>query len=121
MGSWNEKSNQELLRLLGSSLKGRRLQKDISQEELSELSGVSKPSITRLETGKGNISLLNLLSILKSMEMADELKLIFKNPEASPSLLSKGRWKKMKERVGRPRGNDKETDQNWTWGEDKNE
>lgn len=120
MDEWNKKSNEQLAEIIGESVKGRRLQKNISQDELSELSGVSKASITRFETGKGNISLLNLLSIMKALEMAEELKAIFKMPETSPALLAKANLKKTKERVRRSKKS-KETDENWQWGEDQHE
>jgi predicted transcriptional regulator len=119
VSNWAEKSNAKLLEMIGESVRGRRLQLNISQGALSTLSGVSKTSITRFETGKGNISLSNLLSILKTLEMVDELKIIFKKPESSPALLAKALSKKTQERVKRSRNIPEKVSENWQWGEDK--
>lgn len=119
MKDWNVESNSLLLEKIGESIKGRRLQKNISQEELSEMSGVSVASITRLETGKGNTSLTNLLSILKILEMADELKTIFTPPEVSPTLIAKAVRGKTLERVKRSHLPEAEIEGEWKWGEDK--
>ena len=119
MENWNIESTPRLLEKIGESLKGRRLQKNISQEELSERSGVSLASITRLETGKGNTSLSNLLAILKTLEIADDLKIIFSSPEISPTLLAKAVTGKTLERVKRSYLNEEEKGEKWKWGEDK--
>lgn len=119
MKNWNTENTSNLLAKIGESLKGRRLQKNISQEELADLSGVSLASITRLETGKGNTSLANLLAILKALEIADELKNIFSPPEVSPALLAKAVTGKTLERVKRTHSADKKTTTEWKWGEDK--
>ena len=119
MDNWNIESHSLLLEKIGESIKGRRLQKNISQEELSEMSGVSVASITRLETGKGNTSITNLLSILKILEMADELKSVFTPPDVSPTLLAKAIRGKTLERVKRSHLAETENDGEWKWGEDK--
>ena len=115
---WNKESNKRLLEIIGKSIKGLRIRRAISQEDLSQISGVSHASITRLETGRGNISLQNLLSILKSLEVADELKTIFREPESSPSLLAKSSSKKVKSRVRKSHSQPKKSTTEWKWGED---
>lgn len=119
MENWNKLEDIQLAEIIGESVKGRRLLKNISQDELAELSGVSRPSIIRFETGKGNISLMNLLSILKALDMANELKTIFKGREESPALLSKATSKKTQERVRWSKKGKVEEDETWEWEEDK--
>lgn len=119
MKDWNSENTARLLVKIGESVKGRRLQKNISQEELSRMSGVSLPSITRLETGKGNISLSNLLGILKALEIANELKSFFPSPEISPTLLGKAITGKTLERVKRSHGGEIKNETEWKWGDDK--
>lgn len=113
--NWNEESNQTLLGLIGLGVKRRRLRKNISQKELSLMSGVSKASITRFETGTGNISLDHLLSILKTLEMADELKKIFQPIESSPTLLAKAGKTKIQERVRKKRDTNIVKESKWVW------
>jgi transcriptional regulator with XRE-family HTH domain len=73
------KEENELVKMIGKTAKLRRLQKNISQEKLAENCGISLASITRFETGRGNISLQNLLAILKALDMTDSFKALFAN------------------------------------------
>jgi transcriptional regulator with XRE-family HTH domain len=73
------KEENELVKMIGKTAKLRRLQKNISQEKLAENCGISLASITRFETGRGNISLQNLLAILKALDMTDSFKTLFAN------------------------------------------
>ena len=116
---WNKRSNAELMEIIGKAIKGRRLVKNISQQELGELSGVSRPSIVRFETGKGNISLDNLLRIFKALSMANELKAIFTAMEESPTLLAKALSKKTQQRVQWSKRREVEKQAIWQWEEDK--
>ncbi len=118
--NWNQESNKRLLEIIGHSMKARRLTREISQEELAKLSGVSHASIARFETGKGNISIQNLLLVMKALGIADELKVIFKESEVSPSLLAKATTKKTKERVRRSKKSKLASEKDWKWG-DENE
>ena len=117
MEEWDKKSNAQILKVIGASIKGRRVQNEKSQQELSKLSGVSKASITRLETGKGNISLTNLISIAKALGIANELQLVFKSPEVSPAQLAKAKLGKIRQRV-RNSKKDVSADANWRWGDE---
>jgi transcriptional regulator with XRE-family HTH domain len=117
--SWNKQTNARLLEIIGRSMKARRVAKEISQEELARLSGVSHASIARFETGKGNISLENLLLIMKSLEMVDELKIIFKDSESSPSLLAKATTRKTRERVRKSQKTKESKSMVWKWGDEK--
>jgi transcriptional regulator with XRE-family HTH domain len=80
---------------------------------------VSHASIARFETGKGNISLVNLLLILKALEMADELKIIFKEKEISPTQLAKAKTKKTRERVRKSQKICELKSTAWKWGDEK--
>lgn len=117
--NWNKETTARLLEVIGQSVKARRVAKEISQEALAKLSGVSHASIVRFETGKGNISLENLLLILKALEMADELKVIFKEKEIAPSLLAKATTKKTKERVRKSQKKSELKSTAWKWGDEK--
>jgi len=116
---WNKESIPHLLDIIGKSIQGRRIQKNISQEELAHLSGVSHASITRLESGTGNISLTNLLLIFKALEIADELKFIFSDPKDSPSIMAKRKKHSTKKRVRKSSQHSKNINNIWKWGEDK--
>ena len=116
--SWNNESVPRLLEIIGQAIKGRRVGKNVTQGELAKLSGVSHASIARFETGKGNISLENLLLILKALEMADELKVIFKDKEDSPSMLARATTQKTKERVRKSKKKNESKLSSWKWGDE---
>lgn len=117
--NWNQEATTLLLGVIGQSVKARRVAQEISQDNLAKLSGVSHASIARFETGRGNISLGNLLLILKALEMADELKIIFKEKEISPTLLAKATTKKTKERVRKSKKKNETKLTAWKWGDEK--
>ena len=96
MEDWKKLTNTQLVRLMGDAIRAKRLLKNVSQEELSELSGLSRSTIALLETGKGNTSLTSLLSILKALDMINELRAIFTGPQESPALLARAAAKKGK-------------------------
>ena len=100
---FNNKSNEAFMKDIAKFTQERRLMKDISQEYLSKLSGVSKSSIARFESGKGNISMLNFIAMMKSLNlMNDFIKIL--EPGESPLLLFKASQKnKKKKRSSRPR------------------
>lgn len=108
MNELNMEEN-ELVKMIGKSAKIRRLQKNISQEKLAELCGISLASITRFETGRGNISLQNLLSILKVLDMSDAFKAIFTNVDEDESRKINERVKWSKKRKLEAVDNEKTT------------
>lgn len=117
--NWNKETTIRLLEVIGKAVKSRRVTKEISQDALAKLSGVSHASIARFETGKGNISLVNLLLILKALEMADELKIIFNEKEISPTQLAKAKIKKTRERVRKSQKICELKSTAWKWGDEK--
>lgn len=61
---------------LAKRVRNIRRRRDISQEALSKMSGVSYGSIKRFET-TGNISLVSLTKIAMALDMIDEIKSLF--------------------------------------------
>ena len=55
------------LKILGVNIKAERLKKSISQEQLSEMTNLSIPTISLIETGKQNTSILNILEIASAL------------------------------------------------------
>ena len=94
---FNNKSNEAFMKDIAKFTQERRLMKDISQEYLSKLSGVSKSSIARFESGKGNISMLNFIAMMKSLNLMNDF-IKFLEPEESPLLLVKASQKNQKKK-----------------------
>lgn len=59
-------TNQEVYEHLGGKLKAHRLSKNMSQQDLADLSGLSRTTVQRLEQGK-NIGVLELFSLVRSL------------------------------------------------------
>ena len=71
---------QETAHGLAQRLRGIRKRRGVSQERLSEISGVSYGSIKRFETS-GQINLLSLIKIANALECAEEVRQLFSSVE----------------------------------------
>ncbi len=58
-------SEAEILKLFGNKIKELRQKKGYSQEEFANIAGFSRSYYAEIETGNRNVSLLNLMKILK--------------------------------------------------------
>lgn len=57
------------LRNIGINIKSERLRKGLSQEELAEKCDISRNSISLIETGKINPTVLKVLDIAKALDI----------------------------------------------------
>jgi len=62
---------KDYLRLLGLHVRKWREKKGFTQEQLAPIVGFTRSYITEIETGKRNVSFLNLLKILEVLEVDD--------------------------------------------------
>lgn len=58
-------SNNKRLKNLGINIKSERLRRNLSQEELAEKCEISRNSVSLIETGKINPTILRVLDIAK--------------------------------------------------------
>lgn len=72
----------EVTRTIGSRVRLRREEKSLSREALSKLSGVSVPTISRLEL-KGTATLLNLIKLLHALGSIEGADSFLKPPKFS--------------------------------------
>jgi len=73
MSKWNStkrsaKDKQYLIEI-GTNIRNMRTQRGYSQEEFAEVAGFSRSYYTEIETGKRNISVLNLIKIIKALKI----------------------------------------------------
>lgn len=61
------KDNQLLLKI-GANIRRVRKERGYSQEEFADIAGFSRSYYTEIETGKRNISVLNLIKIIKALK-----------------------------------------------------
>src|SRR5574344_1019030 len=76
-------SDASIVERLGSQIKQMRLEQNITQKQLQELSGVSTFSISSVENG-GNTSLLTLVQLLRALKRLDMLDAFFVEKQISP-------------------------------------
>lgn len=87
---------EEKCGVLGQRLKAARLEKNLSQTELSSLSGISRGKIIAAEQGQGTMeTMLSILAVLKSDNDVDALL----SEINSSSTVSLERYKKFRERA----------------------
>lgn len=102
-------TNDTIIKEIGKRLKARRIALDITQKELAIESGVSQRTISGFENGE-NISLDNLLSVLRVLRLLQEINLLFPERKVDPfDVLNLGHSKK--------RASSKNTriDSSWEW------
>lgn len=94
-------TDNAIVGVLCKSIKQMRLNKNISQEELSLKSGVNRVTISRMETGKA-INLLTLIQLLRALEQLDLIGYLNVEPEISPILLME-QQQKLRKKASSPR------------------
>lgn len=86
-------SDKGILRELGMRIKRRRLNRNIPQQELADMSGLGRTTISDLEQGKP-FGMLTLIKILRALEGLEELDSFLPDPGISPLQLAKMKGKK---------------------------
>ena len=99
--NWYAMTDNAIIEVLCKSIKQMRLNKNISQEELSLKSGVNRVTISRMETGKA-INLLTLIQLLRALEQLDLIGYLNVEPEISPILLME-QQQKLRKKASSPR------------------
>jgi len=66
-----EPREEDYLKALGMRVRKWREQKGLTQEQFAPVVGFTRSYITEIETGKRNISFLNLIKLLETLEVDD--------------------------------------------------
>ena len=90
--NWYAMTDAVVVKTLCQSIKQMRLNKNMSQDELAERSGISRITISRMETGKA-INLLTFVQILRALENLELLNYLNIEPEVSPMMVMEERAK----------------------------
>ena len=92
----------DIARMLADDFRKRRIEKNMTREQVAEKSGVAVSNIVRFEQ-KGLISLKNLIGIAMAMEYTSEIKNIFAEPKYSTmeelTQIRRNRGKKKAQRI----------------------
>ena len=83
-------STPELVRMLGARFKDYRMRCNLTQKEVSELSGIGLTTIHKFENGtSGNLSLSTFILLLKVVGQIDNLDNLLPELPESPYLMRK--------------------------------
>ena len=66
----NVMSEKIRLKNLGINIKSERLRKNLSQERLAELTNISRNSVSLIETGKINPTILKVIDIARVLDLS---------------------------------------------------
>ena len=93
--NWYGMSDNAIIETICKSIKQMRLNKNVSQDELSQISGVNRITISRLENGQA-INLMTMIQLLRALEQLHLLIDLNVQPEISPILVMEQqiKWRK---------------------------
>lgn len=110
-------NSTKILQVVGESIRGTRISQELTMRELAEKSEISVMSLSRIENGRTNPTLLVLIRIFKALGREKEMANLFPGPSLSPIYLSKLAKNKKKitspKRVRKKKIEEKE----WKWKE----
>lgn len=97
-------SDRAILREIGLRLRRRRLEKNISQQDLAKTAGLNRTTVSEFERGK-SASTLTLVQVLRALAALDELEAFLPDPGPSPLELArlKGRERRRASRQPEPK------------------
>jgi len=81
-------ADPSIVKEIGKSLKQIRLNKNLSQEQIANKSGLDRATIIRMESGRA-VTLLTLVQVLRALDRLSILNVFLQEPEISPIKLLK--------------------------------
>lgn len=109
-------SNEQLEQQIGKNLKALRLDQNLNQTELAEMAGISRRTITSVESGQG-CTLGTLIRLVRALKKEYLLSRLLEPPPISPTKLHKANQilKNTRRHASKPRKKTSESSP-WTWG-----
>jgi transcriptional regulator with XRE-family HTH domain len=107
------------LRELGRRLEAHRLERNLTQVELSELAGVGRSTVQKIESG-GGVQTLSLVKILRVLELLGEVDAAIPERIVLPVMeLDRARQPRQRARhAQRATDPDDAPQEPWTWGDE---
>lgn len=109
-------SNPQIEKELGKRLKARRLEMNLSQNQVAKRSGLSRRTITTIENGGGS-TLTTLIALLRALQALDTLESFLPDPGISPIAMTSKVQETPRKYASSPRKNPPPTP--WKWGDEK--
>jgi len=112
--NWAAMADPEIVREICRNIKKMRINKNISQQEVADIAGLDRTTISRMESGRA-VTLLTLVQVLRALDKFDILDAFEVQSFLSPIKLLKEEEKKRK-RAGKSKNVVREVpkeDYNW--------
>lgn len=94
-GSMKAMADPEIVKVICRNIRTMRINRNISQQTLADMSGLDRTTISRMESGR-SATLLTLVQILRVLDKLDILTVFEELPEISPIKMLKEEEKKRK-------------------------
>lgn len=112
-------SNQHIMAEVGSRFAAARVNMNISQAELAERSGVGLKTIGHLENGRKSVGLLNMITIMRALNLLHEIEhFIPKPPPSAKSFIVDGGQAKVRKRASSNSSQREDGAPAWKWGDE---
>ena len=99
ISDWRSMSDHAIVTEIGQSIQQMRLNRNLTQQQLADMSGVNRVTISRLEGGQAS-TLLTLVQILRALDKLDTLNTFQTESEISPLQLLSLKRKQRKRATG---------------------
>lgn len=110
-------NTDQVLQEMGDSIRGARVSQELTMKDLADKSEISVTSLSRIENGKTNPTIMILIRIFKALGREKEIANLFPEPSLSPIYLSK-LAKNKKEQAPPQRVRKKKVEKKeWKWEE----
>ncbi len=109
----NLSNEKVILSEMGNRIQQYRVSMNITQAEFAKSCGISLKTLARIENGD-DLKISNLIKILSELGILENLNILI--PEPQPDYKAMFEEKTTRKRA---RPDKKKTDDNWVWGEDK--
>ncbi len=85
-------SDKAIIREIGRRVKRKRLERNLTQQEIADLAGISRPTVSDIERGNP-FEILTLVQVLRALDALDGIDSFLPDPGISPLQLAKLRGK----------------------------
>jgi transcriptional regulator with XRE-family HTH domain len=93
--NWIAMADPEIVKEICQAVKQMRINKNISQQQIAEMSGLDRTTISRMETGRA-VNILTLVQVLRALDKLDILNVFSTEQVISPIRLLKEEERKRK-------------------------
>ena len=88
-------SDKAVIKEIGRRVKRKRLEQNHTQQEIADIAGISRPTVSDMERGNP-FEILTLIQILRALDALDEIDLFLPDPGISPLQLARLRGRERK-------------------------